>query len=117
MTTDPMQEIVNVAPGYASALEQLRQEWEPETPGLCLELGALVWWIAERVQDGEIDFGVLGAVMERLLTTSDPVVRDAVSTCFFESLVNRVPEVIPSSVAESLLGPESRSVAQSWLEF
>jgi hypothetical protein len=117
MATKPIDAIIRVAPGYVRAPEDLRRQWEPEEPGLCMELGALVWWITDRVRLGDTDFAALGSVMEQLLGTADPAVRDAVSSCFVESLVNRVPEVIPLVVADSLLGPRGRDVARSWLEF
>jgi hypothetical protein len=75
-----------------------------------------VWWISEAVRDGTTSFGTLGTVVEDLLGDEVATTRDAVATCFVESLVNRAPE-IPAEVMTHLLGAKGMEIAKSWRDF
>jgi hypothetical protein len=110
-------EILALAPGYAKSLASLREEWRPDEPGLCMRLGALVWWMTQEIGEGREDFGRLPEYLDSLLDCGSQELRDVVASCYVESLVNRVPELLPRRILEALLGPNSRSVAESWGRF
>jgi len=107
--------ILALVPDYAVPLESLRRDWSPDDPSLCMRLAALVWWIVEASRNGRTEFGGLSEYLDELLDCTEWDVRDAVLTCYLESLVNRVPEEIPKYKLDTLLGPKARQLAESWL--
>ena len=119
MTTGDIlvQRILTSVPEFGLNLDTLKADFYPDDPGLCLTLGSLVWWVSEQVAAGRTAFGALRDVLEEALVHGEAEVRDAVATCFVESLVNRVPEQIPRHLADSLLGPVGQEVAKDWLNF
>jgi hypothetical protein len=110
-------EILRLVPEYARSLEDLREDWRPEEPELCMRLSALVWWMTSEIGTGRRDFGRLPEYLDSLLESGSKEVRDAVASCFVENLVNRAPELIPRDLLQSLLGVNGRQVAESWEKF
>ena len=110
-------EILRLVPEYARTLEDLREDWRPEEPEMCMRLSALVWWMTAEIGNGRHDFGGLPSYIDSLLESGSQEVRDAVASCFVESLVNRVPELIPRDLLQGLLGVNGRRVAESWERF
>jgi hypothetical protein len=116
--TDALALLLGAASGFEERWQLHLEHWGQAPRGLCIDVAELVVHVEERIKgDNTGDLGGLFEVVERLLAQGDDYVRDAVATCFVESLVNRVPESISDEALAKLLGPRATEQAQAWNDF
>jgi len=106
--------ILEAMPDFLEPLETHRATWD-EPPGLCNELGQLVTFVVRKAQRGEHDqLAALFAAVERLLADGTEDVKDAVATCFLESLVNVIASRPEPEKVIARLGPLAKAHCRAW---
>lgn len=108
--------VLAAVPSFEGPLEALRQDWQEEAPGTCLELAEFGHHLGALLRRGEIaDVGAgLGAV-ERLLVEGDKRLSNAAATCCLEALDIQTSELgLSQGSWQHLLGPKSRAYLMKW---
>jgi hypothetical protein len=112
---DALALLLDATPGFEERWRLHLEHWGRAPRGLCIDVEELVVHVEEWIKrDNANGLAHLFEVVEQLLADGDDYVRDAVATCFVESLVNRVPQTIPSATLGRLFGPRSADAARAW---
>jgi hypothetical protein len=116
--TDALALLLDATPGIEKRWRLHLEHWGQAPRGLCIDVEELVVHVEEWIKTDNADgLADLFEVVEQLLARGDDYVRDAVATCFVESLVNRVPGSISDDALAKLLGPRATEQARAWNDF
>jgi hypothetical protein len=87
--------------------------------GLCIDLSEFSDHVVDLIKTDHTDeLKVIFDLVEDLIVSGDAQVRDAITTCFLENLLNAVsPTGIPASAFVAFLGPNAREFCRAWDKF
>jgi hypothetical protein len=101
--------------GFEPDWERHLAYWGDDARGFCTDVAEMTVFASTLIAEGrQSELEGLFACVEQLLEHGTPVVRDAVGTCFVESLANRVPDLFSEATLNSVLGPRALAVARDW---
>lgn len=108
--------VVRALPEFRQPLEAYRAEWEAEGSSLSGEYSKLGSFVLKQLESRPAsDLRPVFEVAELLMNEGEPEVRDAVATCFLESLVNAGGG--KAALFVPLLGEASRAFLREWDAF
>lgn len=124
MTSERIDEIeaalLSMCPDFAERLNDERDLYALEDGALSVSglFAIFSHYVAARLEGGfDPALRPVFEYVENKITDDQYEVDTAVTTCFLENLMNRVPSTIAPSALVPLLGPKSREFCRGWDEF
>lgn len=114
-----MEEIVAAVPEFGPAWQAHLAYWDDEAAGLSNDVTEFAGFFVDSADTlPEERRREILALAERLLEEGDEAVKDAVATCFLETLLNAASggEIAAERFVPHL-GPQSRAFCRAWDEY
>ena len=114
-----MELILNKVPEFEPAWQAHLEFWDGDEAGLSNDIAEFSAYLIENLASISSDRRKeLFLFIESCLIEGDKLVKDAISTCLLENLLNAVSgERVSPDLFVDFLGTESRSYCKSWDEF
>jgi hypothetical protein len=110
-------EILENFPGFQPQWQRHIEYWGNEEPGLCNDLSEFSDYVSDLIADKKNKkLNDIFELIEKFMVEGEQSVKEAVSTCFLENLINTLPSD-STKIFVNLLGSESSAYCVAWDEF